>query len=142
MKKFIIFASSLFLSALLYAHPDEPIPPNHSEVMWHSITVVDYKPGTADLAKVFIQKFEEASAKAGTPSPVIYWFESGKYDLVVTWELKEGSINLKESWSPEGVEWWNALVVQEGSEAAARQLQSKYNGLIASSVTSVARKAK
>lgn len=142
MKKSIIVVASLLLSALLYAHPDEPIPPNHSEVMWHSITVVDYKPGTVDVAKELIQKFEEASNKAGTPSPVIYWFDSGKYDLVVTWELKEGPVDKTESWSPEGVEWWNALVAQEGSEVAARQLQAKYNELIASSVTSIARKAK
>lgn len=142
MKKFALVTASLILSALLYAHPDEPIPSNHSEVMWHSITVVDYKPGTVDAAKELIQKFEQASDRAGTPSPVIYWFDSGKYDLVVTWELKEGLVDNKESWSPEGAEWWNALVAQEGSEVAAKKLQTTYNDLIASSVTSIARKAK
>jgi len=73
---------------------------------------------------------------------VIYWFESGKYDLVVTWELKEEPASSEESWSPSGDHlWWEALVAQEGSEKAARHLQDNYNELIASSVTNVARKA-
>jgi hypothetical protein len=142
MKKLILYASSLLLSTLLYAHPDEPTPPSASKVVWHSITVIDYKPGTVDAAKELIQKFETASEKAGTPPPVTYWFESGKYDLVVTWVLNDGPVDMKGSWSPDGVKWWDALVEQEGSEEAAKQLQTRYNELIASSVTNVARKAK
>jgi len=52
--------------------------------------VIDYKPGTVETAKEIIWKFESASEAAGTPIPVIYWFESGKYDMVVTLELKNG----------------------------------------------------
>jgi len=138
----IFYAASLFLSTLLYAHPDEPIPAGNSEVMWHFITVIDYKPGTVDDARELIHKFETASEKAGSIQPTTYWFESGKYDLVVTWVLNEEPVDVKGSWSPEGVKWWNALVEQEGSEEAAKQLQTKYDELIASTVTNVARKAK
>ena len=142
MKKFFTLIAPLFISAVLSAHPDEPTPPVNTDVMWHTITVIDYKPGTVDEAQVRIEKFETASETAGTTLPVIYWFESGKYDLVVTWKLKDGPADLKGKWSPDGNTWWNALVAQEGSEEAALQLQSTYNELIASSVTSVARKAK
>jgi len=142
MKKFIVFLAPLFISVLLSAHPEEPTPPVSTDVMWHTITVVDYKPGTVDEAKALIQKFETASETSGTTLPVIYWFESGKYDLVVTWKLKDGPADLKGKWSPDGETWWNALVAQEGSEEAAIKIQADYNELIASSVTSVARKAK
>ena len=142
MKKFLTLIAPLFISAVLSAHPEEPTPPVNSDVMWHTITVVDYKPGTVDEAKVIIEKFEKASETAGATLPVIYWFESGKYDLVVTWKLNDGPADLQEKWSPDGNIWWNALVAQEGSETAALQLQTTYNELIASSVTSVARKAK
>ncbi len=142
MKKFLTLIAPLFISAVLCAHPEEPTPPVNTDVMWHTITVVDYKPGTVDEAKVIIEKFETASETAGTTLPVIYWFESGKYDLIVTWKLKDGPADLKGKWSPDGNTWWNALVAQEGSEEAALQLQATYNELIASSVTSVARKAK
>lgn len=142
MKKLFLLIAPLFLSALLLAHPDEPKSSKNGDVMWHTITLIDYKPGTTDAAKALIQKFETASLAAGNTLPEIYWFESGKYDLVVTWKLPDGPADLEGKWSPAGDSWWNALVSQEGSESAAKKLQSDYNELIASSVTSVARKAK
>jgi len=142
MKKLLALIAPLLISALLLAHPEEPTPNDESNVMWHTITVIDYKPGTLDAAKEYIRKFESASETAGIASPVIYWFESGKYDLVVTWKLPDGPAELQEKWNPAGDTWWKALVTQEGSEEAASMLQSNYNALIASSHTSVARKAK
>ena len=142
MKKCFTLIVPLFISALLYAHPEEPTPPVNKDVIWHTITVVDYKPGTVNDAKALIQKFESASEKAGNSLPVIYWFDSGKYDLVVTWKLPDGPTDLQGKWSPDGASWWNALIEQEGSEEAALKLQAEYNELIASSLTRVARKAR
>lgn len=142
MKKILLLAAPLLICAILSAHPEEPTPPDNSEIIWHTITLVDYKPGTLDAVKGFIQKFESASAKAGSPFPVLYWFESGKYDLVLTWKLKEEPATTDGIWSPANDHlWWEALVAQEGSEEAARLLQSNYKDLIASSITNVARKA-
>ncbi len=142
MKKCFTLIVPLFISALLYAHPEEPTPTINADVMWHTITVVDYKPGTENDAKALIQKFESASEKAGNSLPVIYWFDSGKYDLVITWKLPDGPADLQGKWSPDGASWWNALIEQEGSEEAALKLQAEYNELIASSLTRVARKAR
>ena len=142
MKKIFALLAPLFLSAILSAHPEEPTPSVNTDVMWHTIVVIDYKDGTLEAAKVLIQKFETASETAGVSLPEIYWFESGKYDLVLTWKLQDGPADLQEKWSPYGDTWWNALVAQEGSEEAAVKLHADYNELIASSVTSVARKAK
>ncbi len=142
MKKFIVLLLPLFVSAMLMAHPDEPEASVNADVMWHTITVIDYKPGAVDNAKELIQKFEAASEKAGIPAPAIYWFESGKYDVVVTWKLQDGPADLEGKWNPAGETWWTALVDQEGSEEAAVKLQSSYNELIAASHTSIARKAK
>ena len=61
MKKFFTLIVPLFISAVLSAHPEEPTAPVNSDVMLHTITVVDYKPGTVDEAKVIIEKFETAS---------------------------------------------------------------------------------
>jgi len=142
MKKYIIFIAALLAGAHLFALQEEPIPSSDSNLLWHSITVIDYKPGTVETAKEIIQKFESASEAAGTPIPVTYWFESGKYDLVVTLELKNGPDDTEGKWSPESVKWWNALVAQEGSEQAARKLLEDYNALVDSSVSSIACKAK
>jgi hypothetical protein len=142
MKNLAVFASALFISAGLFAHPDEPIPSDPSSYSWHTVTVVDYKPGTEESARQLIEKFESASLAAGTSSPVIHWFENGKYDLVVTWNLEKSPENDKWIWSPEGEDWWKALVAQEGSAEAARKIQDEYSALVASSVTNIARKAK
>ena len=141
MKKIFALIAPLFLSAFLYAHPEEPTPEANNKVIWHSITMVEYKPGTADEARAMIQKFEVAAEEAGTALPVTHWFESGKYDLIVTWKLNDGVTDFQGKWSPHGEAWWKALVKQEGSEEAARKLQDDYNNLVASSVTSVARRA-
>ena len=142
MKKIFLIIAPLFLSALLFAHPDEHTPSSNTDVVWHTITVIDYKPGTLDAAKALIHKFEMASVASGISLPEIYWFESGKYDMVVTWKLPDGPADLQGKWSPAGDIWWNALVAQEGSEDAAKKLQGDYNDLIASSVTNVSCKAK
>ena len=142
MKKFFVLLAPLFLSAILSTQAEEPTPSVNTDVMWHTITVIDYKPGTTDAAKALIQKFESASENSGTILPEIYWFESGKYDLIITWKLQNGPADLQEKWSPAGDTWWNALVAQEGSEAAAKKLHADYYELVASSVTNVSRKAK
>jgi hypothetical protein len=142
MKKYFIFVAALLSGVHLLALQEEPVPSSDSNLLWHSITVIDYKPGTVETAKEIIQKFESASEAAGTPIPETYWLKSGKYDLVVTLELKNGPDDTEGQWSPESVKWWNALVAQEGSEEGARKLQEDYNALVESSVSSVSCKAK
>ena len=142
MKNLALFVSALFISAGLFAYPDEPIPADHSSYSWHTVTVVDYKPGTEESARQLIEKFESASLAAGTTIPVIHWFENGKYDLVLTWNLDKSPTDDKWIWSPEGEDWMKALVAQEGSVEAARKALEDYEALVASSVTRVARMAK
>ena len=89
MKKFFILIAPLFLSTMLYAHPDKPLSPEDSRVTWHSVTMIDYKSGTLEEVKELIRKFESASETAGTVLPELYWLKSGKYDLVLTWKLKD-----------------------------------------------------
>lgn len=142
MKKLALFISTMFIGAGLFAHPDEPIPSDPSGYSWHTVTVVEYKPGSEESARQLIKKFESASVAAGIATPVIHWFETGKYDLVLTWNLDKSPATDKWVWSPEGNDWLNALVAQEGSVESALQLQNDYTALIASSVTNVARMAK
>lgn len=142
MKKFLVFTVAFFIGASLSARPDEPVPTNHSNYSWHTVTLVDYKPGMEESAKQLIQRFESASLAAGMSKPLMHWFETGKYDLVITWKLDNDPTDTQWTWSPETEEWWKALVTQEGSVEVAKRLQDEYHALIASSVTNLARKAK
>ena len=141
MKKSLAIIAALFLGTLVYVQAEDPVPVDDNKVAWHSITMVDFKPGTLDEVKTLIRKFESASLTAGTGVPELYWFKSGKYDLILTWKLKDGKTDFQGKWSPDGESWWNALVTQEGSEEAASKLQDDYNSLVDTSVTTVSRKA-
>jgi hypothetical protein len=142
MKKFALFVCALIFSSGLFVYSDEPVPSDPSNYSWHSVTLVDYKPGSEESAKQFIEKFEKASLAAGIALPVIHWFTNGKYDLVVTCKLDESPSSDQWVWSPDNDAWWKALVTQEGSVEAANKVQNDYNALVASSVTKVARTAK
>jgi hypothetical protein len=141
MKKIALLIAASFIGVVLYAQADGPKPDKYSSVVWHKVSVVDYKPGKEVEAKKIIAKFQSAAVTAGTAVPVEHWFETGKYDIMVIWELKEDPADLEWTWSPDGVEWWKALVAQEGSEEAARKVQDDYNSLIASSTTNIARRS-
>lgn len=141
MKKIALLIVVLFIGVVLYAQADGPKPEKYSDVVWHKVSVVDYKPGKAEEAKKIVAKFQSAAAAAGTPVPVEHWFDTGKYDIMVIWELQDSPADLEWIWSPDGVKWWNALVAQEGSEEAAQKIQDDYNSLIASSTTNISRRS-
>lgn len=142
MNKLTGFFFALFISAGLSAHPGQNLPANHSGYSWHSIRLVEFKPGTEQTARQLIRKFESATVAAGKDTPELRWFETGKYDLVITWNLDRNPDNDIWTWCPDETDWWKALVAQEGSEEAARKVQSDYHALIETSVTNVSRKAK
>jgi hypothetical protein len=143
MKKITIFIPLLLMSAIIFSHPpEEPNPENLSDVSWHSIRLVEFENGHIDEVKQIIQKFETASASAGIPATSVRWFESGKYDLVIIWEMDEQPTVSEWNWSPQVDKWWNSFVAQEGSEEAAKKLQDQYDSMVMSTVTNIARKSK
>lgn len=143
MKQLALLIPLLFVSVLIFSHPaDEPNPAKVSDVSWHSVRLLEFETGSLDEVKKIIQKFETASEAAGLPATSIRWFESGKYDLVVIWELDQEPIGSEWDWSPLADTWWSSFVAQEGSEEAAKQIQDHYQSLVTSTVTNIARKSK
>jgi len=143
MKKLALFVPMLLLSAVIFSHPpDEPNTASVSDVSWHSIRLVEFESGSLDEVKKIITKFESASESVGLTASSVRWFESGKYDLVVIWEFDQKPASSEWNWNPLAKEWWNSFVAQEGSEEVAQQIQEKYNSMVTSTVTNIARKSK
>ncbi len=143
MKKITLVVPLLLISAIIFAlPPEEPNPANLSDVSWHSVRLVEFENGRIDEVKQIIQKFETASASAGLPPTSVRWFESGKYDLVIIWEMDQQPTVSEWNWSPQVDKWWNSFVAQEGSEEAAKKLQDQYDSMVTSTVTNIARKSK
>lgn len=143
MKKLTLLIPLLLWTALIFSRPpEEPNPVRASGVSWHSIRLLEFQSGSLNEVKEIITKFESASEAAGLPATSMRWFESGKYDLVVIWELDQKPMGSEWSWNPLVDKWWNSLVAQEGSEEAAKQIQDHYKSLVTSTVTNIARKSK
>jgi hypothetical protein len=143
MKKITLVVPLLLISAIIFAlPPEEPNSANLSDVSWHSVRLVEFENGRIDEVKQIIQKFETASASAGLPPTSVRWFESGKYDLVIIWEMDQQPTVSEWNWSPQADKWWNSFVAQEGSEEAAKKLQDQYDSMVTSTVTNIARKSK
>ena len=143
MKKISIILPLVLMSAIILSHPpEEPNSENSSDVSWHSIRLVEFENGSINEVKQIIQKFESASASAGIPPNSVRWFESGKYDIVIIWEMDQQPAVSEWNWSPQVDKWWNSFVAQEGSEEAAKKLQDKYDSMVASTITNIARKSK
>jgi len=143
MKKITIILPLLMMSAIIFSHPPEkPNTAHLSDVSWHSIRLVEFENGRIDEVKDIIQKFETAAASAGISPTSVRWFESGKYDLVIIWEMDQQPTVSEWKWSPQADKWWNSFVAQEGSEEAAKKLQDQYDSMVTSTVTNIARKSK
>ena len=143
MKKITIIVPLLLISVIIFAlPPEEPIPADLSGVSWHSVRLVEFENGRINDVKQIIQKFETASASAGLPATSVRWFESGKYDMVIIWEMEQQPTVSEWNWSPQADKWWNSFVAQEGSEEAAKKLQDQYDSMVTSTVTNIARKSK
>jgi len=141
MKKMALLAITAVLCSTLFAQNEEPSPKKH-DATWHRVVFVNFKAGKAGEANDIIKKYESAAVRAGTPQPEKYWFETGPYDLMLIWDLKGGPADLEWKWSPDGVNWWKALVDQEGSEEAADELRNRYSDLVANSTSQLIRQEK
>lgn len=138
MKKFTLFAFVVFLGTSVFAQDEEPAPKKH-DATWHRVVMIDLKPGKATEASKIIARYESAAGTAGTPMPQLYWLETGSYDIMLIWDLKEGPSALEWSWSPDGVKWWKTFVAQEGSKEAAEKVQDDYRSLISRSTSQLMR---
>lgn len=130
-----------FIGTAVFAQDEKPAPKKH-DATWHRVVLVEFKPGKVGEAKAIIKKYQSAGTDAGTPMPQQFWFETGSYDMMLIWDLKNGPSDLEWSWSPDGVKWWNAFVAQEGSEEAAEEVQENYSKLVAGSTSHILRKDK
>ncbi len=108
---------------------------------WYNIVYVDYLPGKYNKARAIIQDyFIKASEQAGTPGPVmVLEMNSGPYDIMALWHMKDGIESMNWEVSPNDVKWRKALNEIAGSAEKASEIQKEYQSYIASSSNSIGR---
>jgi hypothetical protein len=142
MKKFIAVLSILAIVVLVFPAPSQAQqanqPMRYENVAWKTITYVKFVPGKRNKALGIIRDhFQKAAQTAGLPGPVMYEMRSGKWDLVLVWDMKEGVESLTWERSPNSVAWFKALGEQEGGADKAQALWDEYMSLVADSPSEI-----
>jgi len=108
---------------------------------WYNIVHVDYLPGKYNKARKIISDYhKKASTMAGTPGPVmILEMNSGSYDIMTVWHMKDGIESLNWVTSPDNIKWRKAMNEIAGSSEKADKIIKEYQSYIASSSNSIGR---
>ena len=105
-----------------------------------SVVHVAFKPGKrARAMEIINEHFAPAGQAAGLPGPLYaIHMSTGKWDMILAWEMEGGFDDLMWVRSPNDVTWFNSLTEQEGSAEAAQALLEEYISSIASRYEEVA----
>ena len=119
-------------AALAEHHEEGPTIRENADYL--SIIMVDIKPGKRDRAEEIIEDyFEKASEAAGTQQPHLVHLQTGSWDFIVAWDMKDGPVELTYTSNPDGQKWFKALAELTGGEEQAQALWDEYQSLIARS---------
>lgn len=122
---------------------DTPTAKKMENKVWHSVVMVDFKPGTVGEAMGIIQNhFQKAGMKAGVPGPsTMLEMRSGEWDLMLVWDMEDIS-DMNWEVSPENEKWWKAMAEQEGGADKAMEVWKKYMSMIDRSTSYLATSTK
>ncbi len=130
MKTIILSLSLVFTLSSFIAHAEELKAKKLENVEFLSISYTDFKPGKADRAMEIIREhYFPASKKAGTQVPYIVRLQSGEWDMVTAWKLKDGYSSMEWELTADGVKWMSAFMKQEGEEKS-KKIRDEFNNLI------------
>lgn len=125
-----------FSTSPAVAQEDDNTPKKYENVDWNNVVLVNFKPGKADRAiEIISQHFMKASEAAGTSMPVLVEMQSGEWDMMLIWTMKEGPASMEWERSPDNVKWRQAMMEQMEGEEEMADLWDEYTSLIANSTS-------
>lgn len=114
-----------------YAQEEAPEPTRFENVDWHSVVMLDFKPGKQGRAMEIIDDhFIPASQEAGTGMPVMIELQAGEWDAIMVWAMDDGPSAMEWEVSPDGIKWRTALNKAMGGAEKADALWQEYMSLI------------
>jgi len=132
-----VFALALVAALLVTGTPDAhaqeeaPVPTRYENVDWHSVVMMDFKPGKrARAMEIIDDHFIPASKTAGTNLPVMVELQAGEWDVMMLWPMKDGPSAMEWEISPDGIKWRTALNEAIGSTEKADELWQEYMSLV------------
>lgn len=130
---------TVFVLGTLTAQDMEP--KKYDDPQWYNIVYVDYLPGKYDQAmKIIEEYFQPAAKQAGTNTPkMLVELNSGPYDVMVVWHMKDGLEGMNWEVSPDNIKWRSALNNISGGADKASEILQEYQSCIASSSNNIGR---
>ena len=100
---------------------------------------IKYKPGKRERAiEIINEYFAPATEKAGTADPMlVLHMQTGRWDVIVIWEMAGGMADLEWYRSPENVQWYGAFIEIAGGEEEAGAIMEEYDSTVADVITEV-----
>lgn len=130
----VLFAATFLILVGQVGLAQDETPTKRQDVEYVRVVFLDYKLEKRNEARGIIDNhFRPASQAAGTPEPLmILHFQTGEWDTVVLWAMKEGMTEME--WTqitPNFLKWKAALDEQVGGEEEGWELMNQYNATIA-----------
>ena len=137
MKSATLLISLLLISAACFAQQPKKI----DNPRWKQIVSIKFHEGKVDRAMTIIKDYFEPSAKkANTSTPeMALRMATGKWDLVLVWNMKGGVEELNWEMSAEDVAWMKALGELAGGPEKGKAILDEYLSLIRESNSELAR---
>ncbi|MCB7482457.1 hypothetical protein [Christiangramia sediminis] len=108
---------------------------------WVSMASIKFKPMKKDAAMEIIHNyFAKADEDAGIKPPTAFHFVTGKYDMLVIWEMPEGIETLNYKMTPEDVKWMSSMAKIAGGQDKAMAKLDEFMTYVETWDNSIARK--
>lgn len=147
MKKQIVYSMLFFFSFFLTFYTvqaqQEMKAKKYDNPKWLTVVFIKFSENKYSRAKEIITNyFEKAGQKAGTPSPsLVLDIMSGEWDMMLTWDMKNGIDEMNWETSPDDVKWMKAMGEILGGPDKAKAILDEYTSLISRSTRYIAKKS-
>ena len=127
----LFVAGSVLAMAFPVIAQELPKATKFQDAEYYTARYVKFKPGKVGEAYGIIRDHFVPVDKAIGRKVIAFHLQTGEWDQVVFFPLKEGPSELEWITSPTGEKWWAAFAKQEGGAENARELWQKFLGLVA-----------
>ena len=145
MKKLFLTAAAASLGMGMAFTPTTALADDHKagemeklDQTWYRVDMVKFKGGNRERVNEIIEMFNKADKAAGVDSPVIIHMNTGPWDMMVFFKMKDGIEQMGWKSNPEDEKWDKAFNAMVGGEEAAKKIYIEMESYIAAEETHIA----
>lgn len=118
--------------------PELPKALKQENVKWHALMYLRFKSDKADRGFAIFERLQKAWRKSGAAPALSYMMRSGKWNVLVIFEVPDGARGLDWLVSPDDAKFFKALADQEGGTEKGMALWGEFSGCLQEQATELA----